>query len=47
MTRPQILDKLAEERCFMDEGTFQRHMKELQPYGVKNKPRVGYYFAKR
>ena len=47
MTRPQILDWLADEKeIFLDEGTFNKIRKELKPYNLENKPRIGYFIRK-
>ena len=45
MTRKEILDWLGKlpDPIYMDEGTFNKIRKELIPYGLKNKKRVGYY----
>jgi len=48
MTRKEILDWLAglDDPIYMDEGRFNKIRKELLPYGLQNKPRIGYYFPK-
>jgi len=47
MTRTEILDWLGDKHeVYMDEGTFNKKRKELLPYGLKNKPRIGYWFPK-
>ena len=44
MTTKDILNALAERRIFIDESTFyNRIVKELEPYGLQNRPKVGYY----
>jgi hypothetical protein len=30
----------------IDEGVLRRHLKELEPYGITNKKRIGYYIKK-
>jgi hypothetical protein len=48
MTLPEIQDwfyKTKEKD--LDEGTWKDIRKELIPYGLKNKPRVGYYIEKK
>ena len=47
MTTPEILDWLSREhQKDIDEGTFGKLLKEIKPYGLKNKPRIGYYIQK-
>ena len=44
LTGPKLLDVLATQDVFIDQGTLtKRIIPELKPYGVQNKPRVGYY----
>ncbi len=49
MTGPQLLDWLSQKHDIeLDEKTFRRYMKLLkEKYGVKNKPRTGYYLPKQ
>ena len=43
MTTNELLDWLSQERENIDEKTLRRHLNELKPYGLDNKPRIGYY----
>ncbi|MGH7176744.1 MAG: hypothetical protein ACREJC_05130 [Tepidisphaeraceae bacterium] len=44
MTTKDILDRLGEKSIFIDESTFyNRIIKELEQYGLRNRPKVGYY----
>ncbi len=53
MTGPEILERLdykepdPKKRVRMDDGTFKRVCKELRPYGLSNRPRVGYYLKEK
>jgi hypothetical protein len=47
MTTPELQDWYYETyQENLDEGTFKDIRKELIPYGVENKPRVGYFIRK-
>jgi len=47
MTTPEILDWLSQEhQKDIDEGTLGKLLKEIKPYGLQNKPRIGYYIPK-
>ena len=48
MTTPQLLDWLSEKprNDNIDEKTLRKALDELKPYGLKNKPRIGYYIQK-
>ncbi len=44
MTGPEILDALVEQDVIIDQSTLtQKIIPELKPYGLRNKPRVGYH----
>jgi len=48
MTLPKIQDWLySTHRIDLDEGTWKNIRKELIPYGLKNRPRVGYDIEKK
>jgi hypothetical protein len=48
MTMPEIQDWIYNEHSInLDEGTWKDIRKELIPYGLKNRPRVGYYIEKK
>ncbi|MGA2091847.1 MAG: hypothetical protein ABSH16_00370 [Sedimentisphaerales bacterium] len=48
MTLPDIQTWLYDEhKINLDEGTWKDIRKELIPYGLKNRPRVGYYIEKK
>jgi len=48
MTLPEIQDWLYKEhKINLDEGTWRDIRKELIPYGLNNRPRVGYYIEKK
>lgn len=44
MTTPQLLDWLSRSKEIeIDEKTLRVYLKELEPYGVRNRPKVGFY----
>jgi len=44
MNTNALLDWLGEEHStYISDGTLRKHIKELYPYGLKNKPKIGYY----
>jgi hypothetical protein len=44
LTGKKILGELDKQNIFIDQGTLtKRIIPALKPYGVKNKPRIGYY----
>lgn len=48
MTTPRIIEWFEKEtERPLDEGTFKQIRKELNPYGLKNKPRIGYYIQQK
>ncbi len=47
MTLPEIQDWLYNNhKKNLDEGTWKEIRKRLKPYGLKNKPRIGYFIQK-
>ena len=47
MTTPELQDWYYDEyEKNLDEGTWKNIRKELLPYGLKNAPKIGYYFLK-
>jgi hypothetical protein len=36
-------NKESRETIIIDDGTLRKHLKQIEPYGLQNKPRVGYY----
>jgi hypothetical protein len=48
MKAPDIADWLSKEHnTTLDETTIRKnHLKKIEPYGLKNKPKVGYYIRK-
>jgi len=44
MTTPELLDWLGQEHhVYIDDKTLRNHLKELKPYGLMNRPRIGYF----
>jgi hypothetical protein len=44
MTGPKILETLDKKNIMIDQSTLTKNIiPELKPYGVKNRPRIGYY----
>lgn len=44
MTGPKILEALDKKNILIDQSTLTKNIiPELKPYGVKNRPRIGYY----
>jgi len=47
MLTSDILDWLSDNHNkIIDESTLQRHLREIKPYGLTNKPRIGYFIRK-
>lgn len=36
-------NKESRETIIIDDGTLRKHLRQIEPYGLQNKPRVGYY----
>lgn len=48
LTGPKILKKLYDKNIIFDQSTLTKSIiPALKPYGVKNKPRIGYYLANK
>lgn len=44
MNTPELSQWLADEhKHLMDDATLRNHLKQLEPYGIQNKTRIGYY----
>ena len=47
MTGPKILETLDAKSIYIDQSTLTKNIiPELRHYGVKNKPRIGYYIER-
>jgi len=48
LTGPKILEKLDNKNILIDQSTLTKSIiPALKPYGVKNKPRIGYYIENK
>ena len=46
MTTPALIAWLSREhKIDIDDSTLRKHLKQLEPYGLKNMPKIGYYIS--